>query len=208
MHSEWVWMKGFSPLCISRELQWKTLIEFLCSCTRWWPLLCRNDLTIGSCIMVGMHFQNLGSLIIFLLFCFFHVSSTIRYFSSRSASCCIPGKKARSQKTRVKTDTRISSPVSQTATCRFLSPQLPVERVTQIDERRRRGLSKVSRFTSDNSQPINWLSIWKKKINVIPGNCWHSVILTTVGFSAFSRHNSCWNQGSRSRCCWFRLHQC
>lgn len=100
----------------------------------------------------------------FPLILFFLVSSTIRYFSSRSASCCIPGKKAKSQKTRVKTDTRISSHVSQAATCRFLSPQLPVETVTQIDERQCRGLSIVSSFTFDNSKLINWLSIWKKNV--------------------------------------------
>lgn len=79
------------------------------------------------------------------------LSSTIRYFSNKSANCCIPGKKARNQKTRVKTDTRISSPVSHAATCHFLSLQLPVETMTQIDNRKSRGLSKVSRFCFDNS---------------------------------------------------------
>lgn len=67
----------------------------------------------------------------------FLLLSTLRYFSSRSANCCIPGKKARSQKTRARTDTRISSPVSLTATCHFLPLQLPVERMTQIDSKRR-----------------------------------------------------------------------
>lgn len=60
--------------------------------------------------------------LIVLPFPFRLLSSTIRYFSSRSANCCIPGKKARSPRTRVKTDTRISSPVSLAATCHFLSP--------------------------------------------------------------------------------------
>lgn len=79
------------------------------------------------------------------------LSTTIRYFSNKSANCCIPGKKARNLKTRVKTDTRISSPVSHAATCRFLSLQLPVETVTQIDNRKSRGLSKVSQLCFDNS---------------------------------------------------------
>lgn len=70
----------------------------------------------------------------------------LRYFSSRSASCCIPGKKARSQKTRVKTDTRTSSPVSLAATCHILSLQLPVETMTQIYIRERRSLGRVRRL--------------------------------------------------------------
>lgn len=73
-----------------------------------------------------------------LFFSFFHsclcVSAT-RYFSSRSANCCIPAKRARSRRTRAKTDTRISSPVSGAASCCFLCLSLPVETATQIDAR-------------------------------------------------------------------------
>lgn len=69
-----------------------------------------------------------------------------RYFSSRSANCCIPGKKARRQRTRVKTDTRTSCPVSHAATCHFLSLQLPVERLRRADSRQLRGLSAAPRF--------------------------------------------------------------
>lgn len=72
----------------------------------------------------------------------FVLLSIFRYFSSRSVNCCIPGKKAKSQKTRVKTDTRISSPVSHTAACHFLPLQLPVESDTN---RQHRGLSRACR---------------------------------------------------------------
>lgn len=64
------------------------------------------------------------------------IAFMIRFFSNKSASCCIPAKKARSPKTRAKTDTRISCLVSLATTCYFLSLHLPVERMTQTAKSR------------------------------------------------------------------------
>lgn len=71
-----------------------------------------------ACIIVGIlcflwsyHLNFLSPLLLF----------TIRFFSNKSANCCTPAKKARSQKTRVKTDTRISCHVRLATSCHFLS---------------------------------------------------------------------------------------
>lgn len=133
---------------------------------------------------------------------FFLSLSTIRYFSSRSANCCIHEKKARSQKTRVKTDTRISSPVSLAATRHFLSLQLPVERMTQIDTKH----WEAPAGHEDLALIVHSLSIDimcdLRKLQVF---CW---ALITVWLVFFSWHNSGGNHGNRSRYSWLRLHQC
>lgn len=135
---------------------------------------------------------------------FFLLLSIFRYFSSRSVNCCIPGKKAKSQKTRVKTDTRISSPVSHTAACHFLPLQLPVESDTN---RQRRGLSRACRAL------LWWLTAFTLCLGRGQNLVWSHkavdfLLCTNSFYFVFSRHDTCWNQGNGSWCSWFRLHQC
>lgn len=131
-------------------------------------------------------------------------ASASRYFSSRSANCCIPVKRARSLRTRAKTDTRISSPVSGAASRRFLCLSLPVETATQIDARPSSAMGREGGGRGAGCCGVwAWVwSLWRRQLPLLLSCTFNRKLFFVVvavfslhGFGACSRHDSGGNPG-------------